>query len=260
VVILDAETGQQTRELHAAHQIVEVSYASGDDRVYVSEPDRIVAVPLDGSPPVTVVEDGTNCLVSPDGRRLAFEPARMDPAYDDGLQVRVRTLATGEEVSWNQEPSPVGGFYVAGWLDAARLALGEVGADPPGNISGSIDVTRDAPRLKRWELAWNDPEGFDWWEAAAPHTPGTFGVVAKQGTGGESPSSIRLVAAKARNEADMLVGVSTDVWHLDFDRSGEHLVFIRDARNRRRPHLLYRWHGDSKILVARDIEVAYWLD
>lgn len=272
-MILDAADGTVIRTLFTANEgrhLGSVSLSPDGETAYVDDERfggraRILAAPTAGGP-AKIIGRGWSPSVSPDGTRLAFVGQGPDKEGDPSLIV-VRTLASGHERSWRREEGDhIGGMYFAGWLpDSRRFLFGGIGADPPGSISGMIDVREPGNVLRRSKIGplyGSGPvHGGRWgaWESAAPRAHSDLVVAAKMGTGGDSPTRLELVDPSTLRRTGILKRTNKDLWDLDFDASGRHLLAVgRPWQRWRSSARLYRWHGGKLIRLANGITSAAW--
>ena len=277
VVVLDARTGAQRRVL-ATHRSGRAGPAvtlqglaltpDGRDVYYatVTDGDRgtVHRVATDGRRPARVVGAGISPAISPDGRYLAYAaPGPSEPGGPDRCcnTIAVVTLDPGTLRIWGFPASDLAGrvwvtqasFTQLAWApDSRRLAFT---VSYEGETVAVLDTIAHRDLAETVEVVVPDGGGnsrHPAWQTSS----GRLAIVNKafdccfedDYRGG--PRTL-LVDVDERRSEDLLAPGTAPTW-LDFDTTGDHLLFIDDG-------VLYRRsHAEVPVKVVSGIAAADW--
>jgi hypothetical protein len=221
----------------------------------------IYRVPLDGRSPPVAVADGISPAVSPDGRALAYAaPGPPMPEGGPGCHntLVVRDLGTGEERRWRHPVSEDGYFEAAAFTklawapDSRRLAVTH---SYEGDSVSVLDtaVHRDLSEAVEVVVPGGGGDSrHPAWEAGSGRLAvvnSAFECCFEDDYAG--PPRALLVDVDRRLVKALLPAGRRPTW-LDFDASGEHLLYIEGGR-------LYRRSGGARpVPVAAGLDAADW--
>lgn len=221
-------------------------------------------VPLDGRRRPQRVGRGISPAVSPDGRKLAY--AAPGPATADGLPgcpnvIVVRDLRTGNERRWRypDDEAHAAALYTAGaitkiaWApDSRRLAytlsyegdsIAVLDTSTHRDLSATVEVVVPGGGGDSRHPAWDPATG----RLALVNS--AFECCYDDDYAG--PPRTLLVDVDDRTADELLPAGLRPGW-LDFDATGEHLLYVDGGS-------LYRWSsGGEPALVAPGVTAADW--
>lgn len=269
VVLLDSATGKVMRVLATGRPTLQgVALAPDGRTAYYSVSSgcgggTIYRVPLDGS--ARSVAEGVSPAVSPDGRALAYAaPGEPRPG---GLRtchnvVFVRDLATGAERMWRYPDDEDhrsalyhdGEFTKLAWApDSRRLAItlsyegdsvSVLDTDAHRDLSEAVEVVVPGGGGDSRHPAWQGGSG----RLAVVNR--AFECCFEDDYTG--PPRTLLVDVAKRLSEDLLPPGLQPTW-LDFDATGDHLLYVEGSRLYRRAV-----HEVEPVLVAAGYAAADW--
>lgn len=277
VVVLDARTGAERRVL-ASHRpgrdesVVTLQGIAltpdGRDVYYatVTDDDRgtVYRVAADGRRPTQVVGNGISPAISPDGHYLAYAaPGPSGPQGPDRCcnTIAVVTLDPGTVRIWGFPASDIAGrlwvvqasFTKLAWApDSRRLAFT---VSYEGETVAVLDTVAHRDLAETLEVVLPG-DGGDSRHPTWQSSSGRLAIVNKafeccfedDYRGG--PRTLLVDVAEQRSQ-DLLPAGTAPTW-LDFDTTGNHLLFVNDG-------VLYRRsHEEPPVKVASGIAAADW--
>lgn len=208
--------------------------------------------------------------VSPDGRSLAF--VDYNPCPSDGNRLAVRDLLTGEERVWPlpKQRRSVSHLVDVTWAPDSRHVAVQIGFAPdesptlveaPTAFEIRIVDTKTDDTVVQGKLVAPATEDRQW------HFPrfrdGGDTIVVTEvccGTGAnrfEASRSVRMVEIDVATGAivDQLLELGQAILDVDFDRTGDHMLYVLDGP--RRPSV-FRWTDGHSTKITEGFTFAEW--
>lgn len=267
VVLLDASSGEETRELMSGVPTDDpakndVAVTRDQAEAYVAVPSQesggdthIVRVPTAGGDHEVVVADGSSPAVSPDGSTLAYA-VHVGDVGDPDPRLVLRNLVTGEEVRFAGTDEPL--FYIS---DVEWTADGSEVVFTVGEINtGVYAVDRNATSMDQARrLGPGEQQGSDLsWRSTAAFGDDLAVVEMCCDAGFEERWRIISVDPADGSVAGPLVPEERiEARHLDSNADATGLLIVEGGGPG--GGTLQRWHGSgSPQTVAHDVVVAAW--
>lgn len=224
---------------------------------------EVVEVPLDGGDP-DVVADGSAVAVTADGDRLAV--ARHEPGAPARVVLEVRTFAGEVLARWDDPVAPEEPAQIVhpSWSpDGTELAF-ELRLED-GTEVRTIDVAAaDGSLQERSRVV--EPPGDLRVLRAPTYRDGTLHVVDGPGIDPSAEQRWRIVAVDPASgtTGPVLAEADREIVRLDFDDSGEHLLYVRRGSGNDAGtdgaggSVLVAWHDGTSVDVTEGIAGATW--
>lgn len=242
-------------------------YLNATINAYIREIHRVRA---DGT--TEMVAEGADPAMSPDGDKLAYTQAAVNRARNPEAALKdelvVRDLTSGEERTWEtaavDDPGLRADVRSVSWdPQSQKLAFELVFED--GSEVRVLDTTQGESLLDSREL--EAPDGTAYRLPTYRGRKGTLAVVRTRG--GHDPdidpqeSTIAEVDPDTGEVVATLVDPAGMVRGLDFDATGEHLLFTvepTDTERQTGPTRLFAWSGDeaTRVPLEREPVAAAW--